>query len=63
MLRAHRRDRAATGRRTHKAPPVTIAALRAMVEVCDPATVKGLRDRVVLVLGLALMGGAPSWPR
>ena len=27
-----------------------------MIEQCDPATVRGLRDRVALVLGLALMG-------
>ncbi len=56
VLRGHRRARAAAGRRARQAPPVTIESLRAMVEVCDPATVKGLRDRVVLVLGLALMG-------
>ena len=27
-----------------------------MIEQCDPRTVRGLRDRVALVLGLALMG-------
>ena len=31
-------------------------ALRRMVDASDPATVRGLRDRVALVLGLALMG-------
>lgn len=56
VLRSHRRQRAETGQRKRKAPPVTIEALRAMVETCDPTTVKGLRDRVVLVLGLAMMG-------
>lgn len=56
VLRSHRRQRAAAGHRAKKAPPVTIEALRAMVDTCDPATLRGLRDRVVLVLGLALMG-------
>jgi site-specific recombinase XerD len=56
VLRSHRRQRAETGKRKRKAPPVTIDALRAMVETCDPGTLRGLRDRVVLVLGLAMMG-------
>jgi site-specific recombinase XerD len=56
VLRAHRRQRAEGGTRARKAPPVTIDALRAMVDTCDPATLRGLRDRVVLVLGLAMMG-------
>jgi len=56
VLRGHRRQRAAAGRRARQAPPVTIEALRAMVEHCDPTTTIGLRDRVALVLGLALMG-------
>lgn len=55
-LRSHRRDRAEGGKRVRKAPPVTIDALRAMVDTCDPATLQGLRDRVILVLGLAMMG-------
>lgn len=56
VLRSHRRERAEAGKRAKKAPPITIDALRAMVETCDPATLLGLRDRVVLVLGLAMMG-------
>lgn len=56
VLRGHRRDRAETGQRVRQAPPVTIETLRAMIERCDPATIRGLRDRLVLVLGLALMG-------
>lgn len=56
VLRAHRRHRAETGQRTRKAPPITIEALRSMVETCDSATLRGLRDRAVLVLGLAMMG-------
>lgn len=56
VLRGHRRDRSEGGKRARQAPPVTIEVLRAMVEACDPATTRGLRDRLVLVLGLALMG-------
>lgn len=56
VLRGHRRDRAEAGQRARQAPPVTIEALRTMIEACDPGTTSGLRDRVVLVLGLALMG-------
>lgn len=56
VLRGYRRKRAAGGRRAKQAPPVTIETLRAMVEASDPETSIGLRDRVVLVLGLAMMG-------
>lgn len=52
----HRRDRAESGRRARQATPVTIDVLRTMIVTCDPATARGLRDRVALVLGLALMG-------
>lgn len=53
VLRDHRRS---SGRRTKKAAPATIDPLRAMVATCDPTTLKGLRDRVVLVLGFAVFG-------
>lgn len=56
VLRAHRRELAESGKRARKAPPVTIESLRKMIDACDPATPTGLRDRVVLVLGLAMMG-------
>lgn len=56
-LRAYKRERAAGGGRGRReAPPITIDALRAMVGVCDLDTVIGLRDRLLIVLGLALMG-------
>lgn len=54
-LRSHRRDRADAGHRTRQAPPITIDALRAMLDATDPNTVIGVRDRLVLVLGLAMM--------
>lgn len=57
VLRHYRRDRAENGQRGQReAPPVTIDALRAMIGTCDLATLTGLRDRLLLVLGLALMG-------
>lgn len=56
VLRSHRRDRAKDGKRTRKAPPVVLDALRAMVEASDPDTAAGLRDRLLLVFGFALMG-------
>lgn len=56
-LRAHKRRRAEDGGRGQReAPPITIDALRAMVSACDLATPIGRRDRLLLVLGLALMG-------
>jgi hypothetical protein len=44
-----------------EATPVTIDALHAMIDASDPATVRGLHDRMALVLGLALMGRRWSW--
>lgn len=55
VLRAHRRDRADGGQRAHQAPPITIDALRKMIDATDPDTLIGKRDRLVLVLGLAMM--------
>lgn len=57
VLRQYQRARAEDGRGGQRqAPPVTIPALRAMVEACDLTTAAGLRDRLALVFGLALMG-------
>jgi integrase len=56
-LRQYRRERAEAGKRNQReAPPVTINSLRAMIGVCDLSTPIGVRDRLLLVLGLALMG-------
>lgn len=56
-LRGYRRERAENGKRNQRqAPPVTIPALRAMIEACDTTTPIGIRDRALLVIGLALMG-------
>lgn len=57
VLRHYRRQRADQGQaNTRQAPPVLIPELRQMIETCDLSTPKGLRDRALLVLGLALMG-------
>ncbi|WP_424534378.1 tyrosine-type recombinase/integrase [Sphaerisporangium viridialbum] len=55
-LRAYRKERAAEGERTRKAPPAALDILRAMIDACDVASLAGLRDRAALVLGFALMG-------
>ncbi|MGW4505675.1 tyrosine-type recombinase/integrase [Streptomyces sp. NPDC004436] len=55
ILRTHKRDRAQAGQRTRKAPPITLGPLRAMVDCTDAETAAGLRDRVMLVLGFAMM--------
>jgi len=54
VLRDYRRERAGAGHRVTKASPITITALRAMVDQLDLATAAGLRDRALLVLGFAL---------
>lgn len=55
-LRTHRRDAVDAGQRTRQAPPVTIDTLRAMIDATPADTAAGARDRLVLVLGLAMMG-------
>ncbi|MFE5327207.1 hypothetical protein ACFRCG_12560 [Embleya sp. NPDC056575] len=52
----HQRERADRGLAKRKAPPLRVEALRAAVATCDTDTLAGLRDRVILVLGFALMG-------
>jgi site-specific recombinase XerD len=55
VLRAYARERAVAGTAAPvKAAPVTISALRAMVDVLDLDRSVGVRDRAVLVLGFAL---------
>lgn len=56
-LRGYRRERATNGKRNQRqSPPVIIDTLRAMIRACDLSTTIGVRDRALLVLGLALMG-------
>jgi integrase len=53
-LRGYRKARAKQGMRPRKSPPITVDQLRSMIEVCDPATLAGKRDRLMLMLGYAL---------
>ncbi len=55
VLRGYKCRRADEGHTTQQAPPVTIDALRRMIDACDPETLIGARDQLVLVLGLAMM--------
>lgn len=55
ILRGYRRERAQAGQRAHQAPPITLKTLRRMIEATDPTTVIGARDRLLLVLGFAMM--------
>lgn len=55
-LRSHRREVGDAGQRARQAPPVTIDTLRAMIDATPADTAAGARDRLVLVLGLAMMG-------
>lgn len=56
-LRGYKRQRAQAGQRNQRqSPPVVIETLRAMIGACDLTSRIGVRDRALLVLGLALMG-------
>ncbi|MDP9358459.1 MAG: site-specific integrase [Chloroflexota bacterium] len=55
VLRAYKRRCADQGRTTRQAPPVTPRQVREMVDACDPTTVAGARDRLILVLGVSAM--------
>lgn len=57
VMRGYKRERAEEGKGgQRKSTPITIESLRAMIDVCDLNTPIGVRDRLLLVLGLALMG-------
>ncbi|RAJ70313.1 hypothetical protein K378_01478 [Streptomyces sp. Amel2xB2] len=55
ILKGYKRRRTEAGTRKRKAPPINLAKVRALVLDCDPATLAGLRDRVIFVLGFAMM--------
>lgn len=54
-LKGHRIRWSDAGNRTKKATPILVDALRDLVGTCDVATLVGVRNRAVLVLGWALM--------
>lgn len=55
VLKGYRKKRADTGIRKRKAPVIGLAKLRLLIGDCNPATLAGLRDRVIFVLGFAMM--------
>lgn len=55
VLKGYKKKRSDAGTRKRKAPPINLARLRALIADCDLATLAGLRDRVIFVLGFAMM--------
>jgi site-specific recombinase XerD len=56
VLRGHGKDRARKGQRKKQAPPITVPVLQQLVAATRTHTLAGKRDRLVLVLGMALAG-------
>jgi site-specific recombinase XerD len=56
VLRGHKKDRAKAGQRKKQAPPITVSVLQQLVAGTPADTLAGKRDRLVLVLGMALAG-------
>ncbi|MEU0469941.1 site-specific integrase [Amycolatopsis sp. NPDC006131] len=56
VLQGHRKEWAQGGNRTKEAPPITLPLLRRLSAACDPTTLAGKRDRLVLVMGMWLAG-------
>lgn len=56
VLRGYRRTDAQNYARPGPAPALLLKDLRKVVEACDPATIAGVRDRALIVLGWAMMG-------
>lgn len=54
-LRTHARERADDGARGGQATPILLPALRAMLDTCPADTLRGRRDRFVLVIGWTAM--------
>jgi site-specific recombinase XerD len=50
-LRTHTRERTDAGDRGKQATPIVIDALRRMIDTCDPDSLRGRRDRALLVIG------------
>jgi len=55
VLSAYRRDRAESGQRQKQSAPLEVTRLTALLGQCDATTAKGLRDRVILLLGFSAM--------
>lgn len=55
VLKTYKREWSDKGNRKRKATPAKIDVIRQMVEACDTSTLRGLRDRTIIILGFALM--------
>lgn len=55
VLKGYKKARAESGTRKRKAPAINLARLRLLIADCDPTTLAGLRDRVILILGFTMM--------
>ncbi|MCM3886662.1 hypothetical protein ND747_23960, partial [Frankia sp. R82] len=55
LVRAYRRRRADDGHRDRQAPPAVAPVIRALLDTCPTDTTRGLRDRLLLLLGFGLM--------
>ena len=55
LLHAYTKQWADRGNRVRKKEPLLLAGLRTLVGTCDPETLAGLRDRVLLLLGFNIM--------
>lgn len=56
VLRGHKKERAQQGKQKRQAPPIIVVVLHKMITATPANTLAGKRDRLVLVLGLALAG-------
>lgn len=54
-LKDYRKEWTDLGNREDQATPIMVDALRSMVGTCDPATLSGVRDRALLLLGFNMM--------
>lgn len=55
VLKGYKKQRSEAGTRKRKAPAINLAKLRLLIADCDPATLAGLRDRVIFILGFTMM--------
>jgi integrase len=56
ILRGYRRRWSDAEGRVRQRTPVLVPDLRAMIDTCDPATLAGIRDRALLLVGYNIMG-------
>lgn len=56
VVKQVRKATAAAGHRVKEAPPLLVEHVQAMIDLTDPASLVGKRDRAMLVLGIMLCG-------